>query len=104
MSVPIVIEIVGVPVACAEGTKEGWRETANWAEGQLARRFGDAVRVEYYDLFDSRCPTMPPGAQLPLVLIEGQVLSSGGKISMPAIRKRIETLLVEQTVQCRSES
>jgi len=29
---------------------------------------------------------------LPLVLVNGEVLSSGGKISVPAIRKRIEAL------------
>ena len=55
-------------------------------------RFGEAVQVRYYDLFDDDDPTLPPEAKLPLVLVEGEVLSSGGKISVPAIRKRLETL------------
>ena len=46
----------------------------------------------YFDLFDPDCPTLPDLAQLPLVLIDGKVLSSGGKISVPAIRKQIEGL------------
>jgi len=56
---------------------------------------GDAVRVQYFDLFDPDCPALPDDAQLPLVMIEGEVVSSGGKISVPAIRKRIEALRLE---------
>jgi hypothetical protein len=95
MITPLVVQIIGVPIACAEGCKDSWRDTANWAAGQLKQRFGDAVRLEYYDLFDPQCPPLPADAQFPLVLIEGAVISSGGKIPMPAIRKRLEALLAE---------
>ncbi len=87
-----VVQIIGTRVACTEGLKDTWREVAAWAAGQLKTRFGDQVRVEYFDLFDSGCPPLPPNAQLPLVLVNGDVVSSGGKISVPAIRKRLETL------------
>ncbi len=80
-----VIQIVGAPVACAEGVKDSWREVAAWAANQLHARFGDAVRVDYYDLFDPACPALPPDAQLPLVLVNSEILSSGGKIAVPAI-------------------
>lgn len=90
----LTVQIVGAPIACAEGIKDGWRDTANWASKQLHKHFGDAVRVEYYDLFDPNCPSLPAEAQLPLVLIEGKVISSGGKIPMPAIRKQLETLML----------
>ena len=93
MSDPIVVQIIGAPIACAEGLKDSWREMARWAAGQLQNRFGDAVRVEYYDLFDPTCPQLPPDAQLPLVLIESEVISSGGKLPVSAIRKRLESLL-----------
>ena len=86
------IQIVGAPVACAEGVKDSWRDVAAWAGNQLHARFGDVVQVEYYDLFDPTCPALPPDAQLPLVLVNGEILSSGGKISVPAIRKRLESL------------
>jgi disulfide oxidoreductase YuzD len=86
------VQIVGAPVACAGGVKETWREVAAWAAGQMDTRFGDQVRVEYYDLFDPGCPSLPPTAQLPLILINGEVLSSGGKIAIPAIRKRLESM------------
>jgi disulfide oxidoreductase YuzD len=86
------IQIVGAPVACATGVQETWRELAAWMAGQLEGRYGTAVSVTYYDLFQPECPPLPAGTQLPLVLVNGEVLSSGGKLSMPAIRKRLESL------------
>jgi hypothetical protein len=91
MSAPVVVQIIGAPIACKEGVKDSWREVAEWAAGQLEARYGEAVQVIYYDLFESDCPVIPPGVQLPLVLLDGAVLSSGGKISIPAIRKQIES-------------
>ncbi len=87
-----VVHIIGAPVACADGVKDTWRDVVQHAAGQLSARFGDQVCVQYFDLFDSNCPALPDGAQLPLVLLNGEVLSSGGKISVPVIRKRIEAL------------
>lgn len=84
------VQIVGTPVACSSGVKESWREVATWAETSLTARFGDAVKVVYYDLFDPACPTFPQDAQIPVVLINHVLFSSGGKISVPAIRKYLE--------------
>ncbi len=81
-------------MACAEGVKDTWRDVAAWVADQLARRFGESIEVRYFDLFDPACPAIPPGAQLPLVLVNGEVVSRGGKISVPAIRKRIEALVL----------
>lgn len=91
----ITVQIISAPVACTEGVKDSWREISAWAARQLNARFGDAVRIEYYDLFDTDCPSLPNHAQLPLVLIDGQILSSGGKLPLPAIRRRIEALIAE---------
>ena len=90
MSPAAVVEIVGAPVACAGGVRESWREVAAWVGTQLQHRFGAAVQVVYYDLFDPHSPPVPPDAQLPLVFVNGQVFSSGGKIAIPAIRKHLE--------------
>ena len=92
MSNIVLVQIVGAPVACPEGTKDSWREVSNWVAGQLIARFGDRVQVKYYNLFDVDCPPMPAEAQLPLVLIEGEVVSSGGKISVSLLRKKLEAL------------
>ena len=92
MSEPILVQIIGAPIACKEGVKDSWREVAEWAGGQLHQHFGVSVDVRYFDLFDPACPPISPGAQLPLVLVNGDVLSSGGKISVPAIRRKIKAL------------
>ena len=93
MTQRVLVQIVGAPIACADGVKDTWRDVAAWAAGQLTARFGDAVQVDYYDLFDPGTPPVPPGARLPVVLVGGEVVSEGGKIAVPAIRKRIETVL-----------
>jgi len=94
----VLVQIIGAPIACSDGVKDSWRDVAKWAAGQLKTKFDDAVEVRYFDLFDADCPPMPAGAQLPLVLINNEVLSSGGKISVPAIRKKIESIMEKQTV------
>jgi hypothetical protein len=93
MAQRILVEIIGAPIACADGVKDTWRKVAAWAAGQLAVRFGDGVQVDYYDLFDPGVPSVPPGARLPVVLVGGEVVTDGVKISIPAIRKRVEALL-----------
>lgn len=96
MSNPIRVEIIGAPIACKDGVKDTWREVAEWASGQLHQRFGEGVQVQYCDLFEPACPPMPSEAQLPLVLVNGEVLSSGGKISVPMIRVKIEAILKKE--------
>jgi hypothetical protein len=86
------VEIIGAPVACKEGITDTWRDVAQWAAGQLKSRYGDQVHVQYYDLFDTQCPSIPSEAQLPVVMVDGTLLTSGGKISILLIRKRIEEL------------
>jgi hypothetical protein len=92
MTPPVVVQIIGASVACAEGVKDTWREIAALANDQLRRRFGQMVKVQYFGLFDPTCPSLPAGVQLPLVLINNEIFSSGGKISIPAIRKHLENL------------
>ena len=90
MSDPVRVVIIGTPVACPEGVKDSWREVAVWLAGKLRQRYGGAVEVQYIDLFDRDCPSLPTNAQLPLVMIDGEVISMGKKISMPDIRAHLE--------------
>jgi disulfide oxidoreductase YuzD len=96
MSNTVLVQIIGAPIACKEGVKDSWREVARWTEDQLKGRFGEAVQVKYYDLFDVDCPSMPNEAQLPLVLVNSEVVSSGGKISIPIIRSKINAILEKE--------
>lgn len=88
----MLVKVVGTPVACKDGFQETWREVAGWAADRLKTQYGDRIRVRYYDLFDPDCPSLPVGSQLPIVFVNETVISSGGKISMPLIRKKIEEL------------
>lgn len=92
MSQNIVVHIVGTPVACATGVKDTWRDLAEWAADQLHQRYGEVIEVRYHDLFDPDCPTIPASSQLPLVLIDGNVIVNGGKLSIPMICKHLESL------------
>ena len=96
MSTTVLVEIIGAPIACKDGVRDSWREVARWAEDQLKGRLGETVQVKYYDLFDADCPSMPLGAQLPLVLVNGEVTINGGKIDMPVIRRKVESVLEMQ--------
>ena len=97
MSKVVSVQIIGAPIACEGGVKDSWRDTTKWAEGQLKARFGEAVKVQYYDLFDADCPPMPANAQLPLVYVEDEVVISGGKISIPIIRRKVDEMLQKET-------
>jgi hypothetical protein len=89
------VVIVGAPEACGVEVKDTWRDLSGWVGGQLQHTYGDAVRVVYFDLFEPGCPPLPPdAAELPLVLVDGKVLTSGGKLSVPLIRRAVEAARV----------
>jgi len=88
----VIVQIIGAPFAGKDGVNDNWRETAEWAAREIKARYGDTVCVEYFDLFDPGCPPLPEGVQLPLVMVSNRVVSRGGKISIPVIRKRLEDL------------
>ncbi len=49
-----------------------------------------------------RMSIMPAGAQLPLVLVNGEVTLNGEKIFIPVIRQKIETILEEKNIETQS--
>jgi len=99
----VTVRVFGVPTAngCDCGTQgTSWREATAWVARSLKTCFGDQVRVEYLDLFFDALDAFPQVMELiargeanpPLVFIGDELFSSGGKISGPAIRKRLETV------------
>lgn len=96
MSKPVLVHMIGAPIACSDGVKDSWRGVAQWLTGQLKGHFGEDVQVQYFDLFDTECPPLPDQVQLPVVLINGQVTISGGKISVPDLRRKIGDILESQ--------
>ena len=96
MNKQVLVQIVGVPIACEEGMKDSWRDVSAWAARQLKTYFGETVQTKYYDLFDADCPPLPTGSQLPLVLVDNEAVISGGKISIPVISNKITAILEQQ--------
>jgi len=100
----IAVRIFGVSTACATGVTDAWRQAASWARTQLTGRFGQQVSVEYYDLFSPEMDRFPEvmavvsagQGQVPLVFVDEELLSSGGKISVTDIRRRLESLGLER--------
>jgi disulfide oxidoreductase YuzD len=96
----VVVRIFGTLAACSTGVTDGWRDTATMIGRQLRERFDGQVNVEYFDLFGPEMDRFPDvlaavsqqGLMLPLVYINDELFSSGGKINGPAIRRRIEVL------------
>ena len=91
----IKVQIIGTQIACSEGLKDTWRELAAYVKSQLSVRFQNQVEVEYFDLFDKKCPPFPANAQIPIVLINGDLFSSGGKIAIPRLTKYLNGKLTE---------
>ncbi len=96
----IAVRIFGVPVACGKGVSEAWRRVAEQVAAQFRVRFGERVTVEYHDLFSPEIDRFPDvlsavsqGAEIPLVYVESALVSSGGKVSTPAIVRCVEELL-----------
>ena len=105
---PVVVRVFGVPIADACGARDGWRAATDWVERSLAGYFGDQVRVEYIDLFSDHAVQYPAAMELvasgkatpPLVFVGDDLLTSGGKISGPAIRRQLEAIgLTKQNFQ-----
>ena len=91
------IQITGSLIACSQGVRDDWRDLAEWLRSKMTALYGDQVAVKYFDIFDPDCPSLPPDAKLPVVKINEEVLSMGGKISMTLIRKKIESLGINAT-------
>ena len=96
----VVVRIFGTLTACSTGVTDGWRDTAMMIGRQLKERFGDRVATEYFDSFGPEMDRFPDvlaavsqdGLTLPLVYVNDELFSSGGKINGPAIRRRIGVL------------
>ncbi len=97
----VVVHIYGAPTACSTGVTDAWRDVATLMGRQWKERFGDRVDFEYVNLFGPEASRFPHvlaqvsqnNLALPLVYINDELFSSGGKLNGPAIRRRIEALI-----------
>lgn len=97
---PIVVRVFGIPAAPGCPADKTWEAVTQWLATQLVGRFGAQVQTEYVDLFGSAMTRFPEVTALvtggvaspPIVTVDGKVVSAGGKVSIPAVRKTLEAL------------
>jgi hypothetical protein len=82
------------------GATDAWQRAADYARRRLRRAFGPQVQVAYYTASSPEINRFPQAlalvrlgnALLPLVFIGDELFSTGGKILIPEISRRLETL------------
>jgi disulfide oxidoreductase YuzD len=100
------VAVVAVSGGACEG-KPTWETATGLLRRQLQRRFGEAVSVEYIELFSPRSLELPDVLQgigdeslrLPVVLVNGEVLSSGTKLNEGAIARSVDLILQSNTTR-----
>lgn len=93
------VEIIGCQIACSQGVRDDWRDLAKWIGSKLDAFYGRQVVIRYYDLLDADTPPLPNQAKLPIVMVNGEVISMGGKILMGLIRKKIDSIIHAELAQ-----
>ena len=92
--------VLGLPPAAGCAPGKTWRAAAEYLHARLVARFGPVVHFAYADLFSAEMGEHPEletlvaeGTPLPIVLIDGVLRSSGGKLNVTAIERAVaETL------------
>ena len=92
--------IVGLPPAASCPPEKTWRAAASFVAQRLRARFGADVAVEYVDLFSPEMASHPDveqaiaeGLDMPVVVLDGAVHSSGGKLNVSAIERAVAAIL-----------
>jgi hypothetical protein len=74
-----------------------WAEAVKFIRDRLNRRFNGRVAVDHVEIFSQRSFEFPAvleaiqrGAALPIVQVEGEIVSQGGKLSESRIARAIE--------------
>ena len=90
---------VAPDTSCGHGAT--WSAASALVLDRLQRRFGAAVAAEHVEMFSPRSFEFPEtmaaieaGARLPVVTIDGRIVSEGGKLSERIIREAVEAQLV----------
>ncbi len=97
-----VVRIFALPLAACDPGKT-WKAAADMVARRLGDRYGDAVHVQFVEIFS------PPsfqyqdildrvgrGEQAPFVTVNDELIQTGGKLSEPVIRRKLDELLAPQ--------
>jgi disulfide oxidoreductase YuzD len=97
---PIRVTVIAVSAGACAG-KPTWQSAASVLRTRLERRFGSSVSVEYVEFFSARCLEFESVMQgiageslrLPVVLVNGEVHSSGLKLNEGQLAREVQQLL-----------
>lgn len=93
--------IVGVPSGASCAANKTWRAAAELVFSRLVARFGEAVTVEYVELFGPEMPRHPDveswiasgEVRPPIVVIDGVRRFAGGKLMVSAIEQAVAEIV-----------
>ncbi|MCW5962532.1 MAG: hypothetical protein KIT83_00730 [Bryobacterales bacterium] len=99
---PIRVVIFCAPDAgCGSGAT--WSGAASFVRERLLRRFGDRAETEHVEVFTPRFFEFPnalsalaAGSPLPFVMVGGQIISQGGKLSDRVIGEAVAAQLASR--------
>ncbi len=89
--------VVGYPASAGCPPEKTWRAAASILEQRLRGRFAGAIDFAYVDLFSREMAQHPEVEAMvasgiaipPIVLIDGVLASSGGKLNLSAIERAV---------------
>ncbi len=103
------VVVAAAPMAACAPEKT-WRAAAAFLARRLRERFGAAVTVEFVELFTPDVDRHPEieafvadGAIPPIVLLDGRLHSSGGKLRISAIERAVAERLATADLASRKE-
>lgn len=100
----ISVRVFAAPDAsCGHGAT--WSAATAFIAARLKERFGEAVATEHVEMFSPRSFEFPEilaavgaGGALPIVVVDGRIISQGGKLSDRVIRQAVSALLAGGTL------
>lgn len=95
----VTVRVFAAPdVSCGHGPT--WSAATSYMGSRLRQRFGDRVVVEHVEIFTARSFEFPDvlaamqgGSPLPIVVVDGRILSEGRKLPEPDIARAVTEAL-----------
>jgi hypothetical protein len=95
----VAVRVFAAPDAsCGHG--QAWSAATAYIGTRLRRRFGERVAVEHVEIFTPRSFEFPDvlaaieaGSSLPIVQVDGRIVSEGGKLSESVIARAVGAAL-----------
>jgi len=95
----VTVRVFAAPDAsCGHGPT--WSSATAFMATRLRRRFSDQVVVEHVEMFTARSFEFPDvltaiqgGSPLPIVVVDGRIVSEGGKLPEPIIGRAVAEAL-----------